>query len=169
MIKLKQFNRTDFDQLISWIDSEELLIQFAGPIFTFPLTTNQLEIYISDKNRFPFKVIKSETGVVIGHAEIYKSEDRIAKLCRILIGDENRRGQGLGEKIVTQLVEFSFNKLGAEEVELNVYDWNISAINCYQKVGFEIIPLNNKTINFKNNIWTSINMSLNKLGWENMK
>lgn len=77
MIKLEPFTRTDFNRLISWIDSEEFLIQFAGPIFTFPLTTEQLELYITDKNRFPFKVIKPETGVVIGHSEIYNSENKI--------------------------------------------------------------------------------------------
>jgi len=54
MIKLEQFDETDFDRLISWVDSEEFMLQFAGPIFTFPLTIDQLESYISDKNRFAF-------------------------------------------------------------------------------------------------------------------
>ena len=49
MIKLVQFENTDFDRLISWVYSEEFMIQFAGPIFTFPLTTEQLELYVSDK------------------------------------------------------------------------------------------------------------------------
>jgi len=163
MIKFKQFNATDFGRLISWVDSEKLLIQFAGPIFTFPLTVEQLELYISDENRFPFKVIKSETCEVIGHAEIYHSKNKVAKLCRILIGDKNLRGQGIGEEIVKELVEFAFNELSALSIELNVYDWNTSAIKCYEKVGFVVDQSKTKANQFDNNEWTSINMTLDKL------
>ena len=163
MIELRQFDKTDFDRLISWIDSEKFMIQFAGPIFTFPLTTEQLEKYISDKNRLPFKVIMIKTGKVIGHAEIYNSKKSTAKLCRILIGDKDLRGKGLGEKIVNELVEFSFNKLNAVIVELNVYNWNTSAIKCYEKVGFIVNPSKSKTTQYGNNEWTAINMTLDKL------
>ncbi len=166
MIELKPFDKTDFNQLISWVTSKELLIQFAGPIFTFPLTLEQLEIYVADKNRFPFKVINSKSGVVIGHAEVYYSGNKIAKLCRILIGDKSLRGQGIGEEIVNQLVEYSFNKLGALKVELNVYDWNTSAIKCYKKVGFVINSERNKTTHVENNKWTAINMTLEKFNWK---
>ena len=169
MIRLELFDEQDFDRLISWIDSEELLIQFAGPIFNFPLTRNQLELYISDQNRFPFKVIDSETDMVIGHSEVYDTENKGAKLCRILVGDKNLRGQGLGEKIVTRLVEFAFNKLCAKQIELNVYDWNISAIKCYEKVGFVIEPFKDQVTQFNNKKWTSINMTLDKVIWEKSK
>ncbi len=162
MLKLKEFDKADFNRLISWVESEELLIQFAGPIFTFPLTTNQLAIYITDKNRIPFKVIDSETDEVIGHAEIYFSENKTAKLCRILIGDKTKRGHGLGEEIVNQLVEFSFNKLCALKIELNVYDWNTSAIKCYKKVGFEANSSKTRKVIFNNSECTSINMTLKR-------
>lgn len=163
MIKLEQFDETDFDRLISWIDSEEFMLQFAGPIFTFPLTTDQLDLYISDKNRFALKVISLETGKVIGHSEVYNSGNKIVKLCRILLGDKNLRGRGIGEEIVKGLVEFSFNKLDALTIELNVYEWNTSAIRCYEKVGFIVNPLISNTTKFKNHEWTSLNMVLNKL------
>ena len=163
MIKLEQFDKPDFDRLISWVDSEKFMIQFAGPIFTFPLTTEQLEVYISDKNRFAFKVIELETGKVIGHSEIYNSKNKTAKLCRILVGDKKLRGQGLGEAIVKKLVKFAFNKLSALSIELNVYSWNTSAIKCYEKVGFVVNTSKSKTTQFDNNERAAINMTLDKL------
>ncbi|MCP9228576.1 GNAT family N-acetyltransferase, partial [Bacillus mycoides] len=45
MIKLKQFTRSDFKQLINWINSEEFLIQWSGNAFTYPLNEQQLEKY----------------------------------------------------------------------------------------------------------------------------
>ena len=61
VIKLKQFTRTDFKQLINWIDSEEFLIQWSGSAFTYPLNEQQLEKYIESANTLAFKVIDEET------------------------------------------------------------------------------------------------------------
>lgn len=122
-----------------------------------------MELYISDKKRYPFKVISIDTGEKIGHAEVYTSGNRVAKLCRILIGDKKRRGEGIGEVIVKRLVEFSFKKLDALRIELNVCEWNTSAIKCYEKVGFIISPVISNITKFKNHEWTSINMTLDKL------
>ena len=100
MIRLEIFEKHDFTRLISWVDSEKLMLQFAGPIFTFPITIEQLDLYIADKNRYPFKAILSETGEVIGHGEAYNSDNMTAKLCRILLGENKYRGKGLGKEIV---------------------------------------------------------------------
>ncbi len=139
IIKLELFEEKDFDRLIKWAYEEETLIQFAGPIFTFPLTNEQLYGYISNKERLPFKVIDSVTNTVIGHAEISPSKETNAiKICRILIGDKTKRGKGYGEKIIKSLLEIAFNELNKEKAELKVFDWNIGAIKCYEKVGFKI-------------------------------
>ncbi len=37
MIKLEYFERNNFKQLIDWIDSEEFLLQWGGPVFSYPL------------------------------------------------------------------------------------------------------------------------------------
>ncbi|MCV9926106.1 GNAT family N-acetyltransferase [Flavobacterium sp. LS1R49] len=166
MIKLEKFDNTDFEKLITWVDNEEMLVQFSGPIFKFPLTTEQLENYVKEENRIPFKVIDTKSKEVIGHAEIYQSEDNLAKLCRILIGEEKYRGKGIGEEIVNLLVHYSFEKLNVEQVELNVYDWNKQAIRCYEKSGFTINPDKLSEIIVQKNIWISINMTVNKTNWK---
>jgi RimJ/RimL family protein N-acetyltransferase len=167
MIKLEKFDETDFDRLINWTVSEEMLVQFSGPIFKFPLTKEQLEKYLTEKKSIAFKVVDRESDEIIGHSEIYHSENGIAKLCRILIGDESFRGKGIGEKIINKLVEYCFEKLEAEKVELNVYDWNKSAIRCYEKSGFEINPNKVSQIEVKGSVWISLNMILDKSKWKN--
>lgn len=166
MVELKQFDKADFDRLIQWIDSEESLIQFAGSIFNYPLTKEQLELYIADRKRFAFKVIEINTGKIIGHSEVYNLGNNSAKLCRILLGNKNYRGKGLGQEVVKKLVNFAFEKLDSSQIVLNVYDWNTSAIKCYEKVGFLTNPSEKGTTKFNNNEWISINMTLNKFNWE---
>ena len=134
MITLYPFTQSDFNRLIAWVDSEAILTQFAGPIFQYPLTYDQLYDYIAEPQRHAFNVLHRQRA--IGHAEIMLSEDGIAKLCRILIGRPEDRGKGWGEQIIRVLVDVCWTKYGVKEIELNVYSWNISAIRCYEKVGF---------------------------------
>ena len=163
MIKLTPFEEEDFEKLISWIENEESLVQFAGSVvFKYPLTKEQLVIYISDDKRFAFKVIDTKTNETIGHAEIYLVKPDMSRLCRILIGKKEYRGKGIGQQIMQQLKDYSFDILNVEFVELNVYDWNIYAIKCYEKVGFKINSKVSSTTEVGGNIWTAINMRVKK-------
>jgi len=161
MLTLQKFTKSDYSRLISWVDTAETLMQFAGPKFTFPLTEEQLDESLSDQNRFPFKVIDTAIGVCIGHAEIYITEDS-ACLGRILIGDSQLRGKGLGQEIVSQLLNYCFNNLSKRKIELNVFDWNVNAIKCYEKVGFTINPDKKLEREINGKKWVALNMTLNK-------
>ena len=159
MITLEKFEKRDYAELISWIKDEEMLMQFGGPNFSFPLTVEQLDKSQEDKQRYSFRVVDDETNKTIGHCEVYVLEET-AKLARILIGDETQRGKGLGKEIVKALIEFTVNVLQKRKIELNVFDWNVGAIKCYEGVGFRINP--NKRLERKVNekTWIAVNMVL---------
>ena len=95
MIKLERFTESDFDTLISWATTEEILVQFAGQLFSFPLTHQQLNVYLQDEKKFIYKVVNALTNKSIGHAEIYLPGTGTAVLGRIIIGDAGYRGKGL--------------------------------------------------------------------------
>lgn len=158
MIRLAPFEPADFKKLIDWLDSEELLVQVAGPIFFHPLTEEQLVAYLKDDNRYAFKVVDTESDEAIGHAEIYKTEEGTAKICRVVIGDKAYRGKGLGQELISKLVSYAIDQLKTSSIELNVYDWNIPAIKCYEKVGFVFVPEKYTTINVNGETWKSLNM-----------
>ena len=168
MIGLEKFHRDFYAELISWVTTEEQLMQFAGPAFNFPLTSEQLDKSLSDKNRFAFRVVNDRTNVSIGHSEIYLT-DQSAYLGRILIGDVEQRGKGLGQQIVNLLLNFIFFDLYKTKVELNVFDWNIGAIKCYEKVGFVINAGKKSERKIKNEIWTAINMTIDKSKWQDLQ
>jgi len=89
-----------------------------------------------------------------------------AYLGKILIGIKEQRGKGLGQQIVHLLLDVAFSTLGQPKVELNVFDWNIEAIKCYEKVGFVINPGKKNERQIKNETWTAINMVLDKSKWQ---
>ena len=78
----------------------------------------------------------------------------------ILIGPENHRGKGLGQIIMQQLLDFGYQHFPNKSAELNVFDWNIGAIKCYEKIGFKLNPEIKKEVQIGNEIWTSVNMIL---------
>jgi len=160
MIQLKAFEVQDFDRLIAWVNSAELLTQFAGSKFTFPLDKNQLHAYILEPHRHIFKVIDSSTNQVIGHAEIYELSDQVALICRVLIGESALRGQGKGSELMQELIAYAHNKLSIYTVKLNVYDWNEAAIRCYRKLGFAPVPDEQKFTKVNGQVWRAVRMRI---------
>ncbi len=161
MIELQPFLNEDFERLISWVNSEEELVQFAGPFFTFPLTNQQLQKYKERTDRRSFKVCYQATAETIGHCELnFQSE--IPRLSRILIGNETFRGKGLGRQIVAAMLDILFKETNVEKVDLSVFDWNIAAIKCYEKIGFRINEGGVSQIVVNGKTWTSLNMILYK-------
>lgn len=164
MITLSPFDQNDFERFKSWIKSQDELFQFAGPIFTYPVTDDQLLFYINDSRRIAFKVNHSVTGEVIGHCEL-NFENALPRLSRILIADSNARGKGLGKLIVHKMLEQFFIDRNFESADLNVFDWNKNAIRCYEQVGFAINPdIVSKQMN-NGVVWTALNMVISKEDW----
>jgi RimJ/RimL family protein N-acetyltransferase len=164
MISLTTFGPSDFDQFIAWLDNEELLIAIAGTYFTYPVTTLQLHNYLADTSSIAFNVVDITRNKPIGHAEIILKEDGLCKLDKVIVGDSSNRGKGVGGMIINELLKYCFDVLHAKEVELNVYDWNIAGIKCYEKAGFTFTDIIHTT-QVKDNTWTAKNMVIDKNSW----
>lgn len=143
MVKLKYFERIDFKQLIDWIDSPQFLLQWGGPAFAYPLTENQLEKYIENANNensdtLIYKVTDNETGNVIGHISLGKIDriNKSARVGKVLVGDKSVRGKGVGKLLMKEILKVAFDELNLHRVSLGVFDFNLSAIACYEKAGF---------------------------------
>ncbi|WP_312285159.1 GNAT family N-acetyltransferase [Chryseobacterium gleum] len=164
MVTLHPFTIDDAPLLISKIKDERMLLQFAGPAYRFPLTAEQLEKDLSDENRTLFKII-DQSGQIIGHAQIFLKEKTFL-LGRILIWDENNRGKGYGKKVMYELLRYGFSHFDRETAELNVYDWNTGAIECYLKVGFTFDPDVKNEAKIDQETWISLNMKIHKNTFE---
>ena len=66
-------------------------------------------------------------------------------------------------------MDFGFTNLDKNTAELNVFDWNTSAIKCYEKVGFEINPNIKFERKINDQIWIAINMTIDKNKWKKIK
>lgn len=165
MIEIKKFTEEDIAPLISWIKNAEELMQFAGPNLKFPLTKIQLQESFNNKNVFMFSVFKQDTAQLIGHGEISVKENSFS-LGRILIGNAENRGKGYGKLLTQKLLDFGFANLDKQQAELNVFDWNTSAIRTYEKVGFKINPNTKLEREVNGKVWIALNMILSKTEYQ---
>ena len=164
MIRLEPLTSNDFLRLINWIDSERELVQFAGPIFSYPLTEKQLTEYINKEGLTPKKIVDIESGEVIGHCEL-NFLNEFPRLSRILIGNKKYRGKGFGKRLVEIMVDEIQKIKPSEIIELRVFEQNINAVKLYEKMGFVIQP--ESSFGFRYNskeLWTNLYMTkqLNK-------
>ncbi len=162
MIVLEEFTEYDFDRLINWVSSEKLMIQFAGPTFTFPVNHQQLYSYLNDKNRKIFRVKDIESGEIVGHADLSKIDfvNRSARIGRVLVGESKHRSKGFGKQMILKLVEIGFGELNLHRIDLGVFDFNNAAIKCYQSCGFQIEGLLRDTSKVGDEYWSVYNMSI---------
>ncbi|GGC48378.1 aminoglycoside N(6')-acetyltransferase [Parapedobacter defluvii] len=132
---LRRFEEVDFDWLQSWVTSPELLFQFSGERFSYPLSLEQLTEYRAE---YPDRrmYIAWVQGQPMAFGEIIPQDNGRPRLGRILVGNPAIRGMGIGARFITALVDECGRLYDCDAVELNVWDENISAIRCYEKVGF---------------------------------
>jgi RimJ/RimL family protein N-acetyltransferase len=173
MITLQPFTQNDFSQLINWIPSEDVLINWSGSLFSFPLTTESLDWYIENTNvinqsdAFVYKVV-DETNKPIGHISLggLSWKNKSARISRVLIGDSNAKGKGYCHKMMHALLTIAFNDLKLHRVALGVYATNLVAINCYKKSGFTVEGINKDVLYYNNQYHTMYEMAILEDEWK---
>jgi len=136
---LRQFKEADFGWLQSWVTSPELLFQFSGDRFSYPLSLEQFTEYRAEHPDRPmYTAWLEEQPVAFG--EIIPQDNGRPRLGRILVGNPAMRGKGVGTRFITTLAEECRRLYSCDAVELNVWDENTPAIRCYEKAGFVFRP-----------------------------
>ncbi|MBN1321213.1 MAG: GNAT family N-acetyltransferase [Thermoleophilia bacterium] len=166
MLELREFNESDFDQLIAAMPNSRAHLLWAGPEYTYPLTAGQLKETLSkttgETPSFKvYKAVLSDAERVVGHVQLMDI-DRTESRCvlgKVLIFPAHR-GRGFGRSLVRAAVEEAFAVLGLREMTLLVFDFNKAAIVTYESVGFVSAPPHPGVLPFEDETWQAIRMAL---------
>lgn len=167
MIRLEYFSKEDFQQLIDWVPDASFIVQWSGPTFRYPLTNEQLATYLEGANepeasKYIFKVIDNGTNEVVGHVSLGKVDrnNHSARIGKVLVGAADSRGKGYGAQIIHAALTFAFEKLNLHKVTLGVFDFNVSAIKCYEAAGFRRERILQDVAKMGDEYWTQIEMEI---------
>ena len=172
MIQLAYFTEEDFSQLQEWISDDEILMNWSGALFSFPLTTESLSWYIEDVNdltkseAFIYKAIETDTRKTVGHISLggISTKNRAGRISRVFVAPEYQ-GRGYCKEMVRAVLKICFEELKLHRICLGVYDFNIAAISCYKKAGMVVEGTNRDCLQFKGNWWSLIEMSMLEGEW----
>jgi len=173
MIRLEYFERSDFAQLMEWLKDEETLMNWSGSLFSFPLTEASLDWYLEDVNVMPssdafvYRAVDTVTGKTVGHISLggVSKKNRSARISRVFV-DINERGKGYCHQMLSAVLKIGFEDLKLHRISLGVYDFNTSAIRCYQKAGMLIEGTERDVLLFKGNWWSLLEMSILEQEWK---
>lgn len=129
----------DFAPLFCWIND----VAAAGLDFAYRpvdmMTHRQWwDSLGKDATKVVFAIRKTTEPFIIGYVQInaINSVHRSAEL-GIRIGEEKNRGQGYGKEALRLAVDFCWNHLNLNRVQLIVFKHNDRAIGAYKAVGFK--------------------------------
>jgi len=159
MLKILPLEKTDATCIVRWNNekSANFLQQWAGRGYEYPITEkqiiNRLDVEASSNYKV-YKIVLHDD--MIGTIELMNidNEAKTAVVGRFLLNPEFT-GRGYGTEALTRFVAFVFNDFGLQKISLNVFDFNKSALRCYEKVGFKAV---HKEI--RPNGWVAIRMEI---------
>ena len=127
-----------------------------------------LKQYIKGKNEVPnclfLGIFLKGNNKHIGNVKLEPIDLKAKKATfGILIGDKNCWGKGIGTEVTKIVMNYAFNDLGLEEVNLGVLSENKAAIKIYEKVGFYIEKKVKKGIQHGNKFYDKIVMKIRKM------
>jgi len=99
-----------------------------------------------DRYFFIVELLRNEEWISIGAVDLFHVDwkNRAVNL-GITIGEKTYWGQGLGTDATYTSLLFAFRELNLNRVELEVFEDNLRAVHCYEKVGFQHEGIRRKT------------------------
>ena len=133
MIRIRPYLDTDQDTVLSWCRDEETFQRWtAGTMGEYPVTAEKFEKTASVMR---FTALDGDEPAGFFTVRIPGEDPNELRFGYVLV-DPDRRGKGIGKRMLTLGLQFAFQIYGAERVTIGVLESNTPARACYQAVGF---------------------------------
>ena len=134
----------DADQWVRWLNDLEIAIPLGDEAYEMITLMNQekaIKEIAVDGNKV-FSIVDIKTNEAIGRCLLFfiNPVDRRAMM-GIFIGEKQFWNQGYGTEATQLLLDYAFNLLNLNRVELGVLAFNQRGINAYKKAGFKEIGI----------------------------
>lgn len=140
-IRLTSVSEEDFVSVYEWYNDIEFL-RYYDMVPAIPKNISSVkkvidEFEVSD-NRFIFAIrpiYSNDIIGVIGFDDIIWSNGTATFF--IGIGNKKFTGMGYGRAAMNLIIDYGFNELNFHRIQLNVLEYNLSAIGLYESIGFK--------------------------------
>lgn len=160
-IYLSPKNVEDVEIFTKWMNDFYVTDYTGRSSKTMTLQEEKEYLEKNDNNKSTFAIIDIETDKIIGTLGLHDVDhiNRTATL-GIFIGDRDYWSKGYGTEAIQLLLDFGFNYLNLNNIDLSLMEFNQRALKCYQKCGFRESGRRRKCKFINGKYWDSIHMDI---------
>jgi len=152
---LSPINVEDYDKYYQWLNNSETTIYLSvfHEIIARHREKELLEKLIrTEAGNYMMAIVEKSTDKLLGNCGLL-NVDHINRNAEfgIFIGNEKKRGKGIGEEATRLILDFGFNAINLNHIWLRVFTFNKNAIGLYKKIGFKTIGIKRESRIIGNN------------------
>jgi RimJ/RimL family protein N-acetyltransferase len=155
-IKLRLLKRSDLMTTLHWRNQDHIRKWF---VFSDLITKNNhfrwFELYQKKDNDFVFIIEEiQKLKRPIGQVSLYNVnwKEKTAEFGRLMIGDKEANGIGLGKEASLLAVKVAKMRLGIKMLYLETFSDNIAAMKIYLDIGFSVVRKTPEMIHMELNL-----------------
>ena len=141
LVRLRAFDNSDLMRCLAYSNDYDVMRGASGAIL-YPSTVDdearamgQSTSYTSGEYQFASETLDESRFIGKCGFTRVNWKNRVAEIA-ILIGEKDCRGKGYGTDAVQVLCRFGFEEMNLHKLKAVVFDFNESALRCYEKCGF---------------------------------
>lgn len=160
-IYLSPRNVEDVGIFTEWMN-DFYITDYTGRSYqTVTLQSEKEYLEKEHNNKNTFAIIDLQTDEMIGNVGLHEINNinRTATL-GIFIGNKNYWSKGYGAEAIQLILDFGFNYLNLNNIDLALMEFNQRALKCYEKCGFKEIGRKRKCNYINGKYYDSILMDI---------
>lgn len=160
-IYLSPRNVEDVEKITEWMNDFEITDYTGRSYQTMTLQNEKAYLEKEQDNKSVFAIIDLQTDEIIGNVGLHdiNNINRTATL-GIFIGNKDYRSKGYGTEAIKLILDFGFNYLNLNNIDLALMEFNKRALKCYEKCGFKEIGRRRKCKFINGRYYDSILMDI---------
>lgn len=160
-VALGSFSREIVPYLNRWHNDFEVVRSLGGapaPL-TEELDGQRYDQTIADDASILFTIYERSTWRPIGYTGLAAIEHRHRRADYIIVlGEPDFRGRGLGSETARLMLDYAFSDLGLQNVQLQVFGYNLAGLRAYEKAGFREFGRRRESKFMGGRLWDTIYM-----------
>ncbi len=144
LVELRLLEEADLLKTLQWRNRDGIRNYFFhSDVLTFEQHQKWWQQYLPKDDDFVFVIELLEDGQCwpVGQVALYAINwpEKTAEYGRLMIGEDRARGRGVAQRATKLILQIGFEKLGLEEVHLEVFAHNQVARHVYERCGFHVV------------------------------
>ena len=161
-MKLRPYSSNrDGNKICTWIDDMRMHTLWCANRFTFPMILEQFDLTLMENERdwkdCAFAAVDDNKKVIGFFCYSFNTENKVGFIKFFIVSPECR-SFGLGGQMLNLALKYAKEVSDAHSVQLNVFDTNIAALNCYKRKGFIEKSKTPNAFEYKDEKWSRVNL-----------